>query len=152
AFTHIGWGPPIATRWGLEETFLGPEPPSEEREIDLPDAPEYQTSFTHPGKAIPGFTSEFAPLEIIDLDSDDEYDPLFDDDPRPRKKKGKEKAITPKTLKTVCAMCKDPLVMGATTEDRRNYALRCGHIVDGKCLWNIAKPAGAQASETMEAE
>ncbi|CAG8770974.1 16974_t:CDS:1, partial [Acaulospora colombiana] len=75
AFTHIGWGPPIATRWGLEETFLGPEPPSEEREIDLPDAPEYQTSFTHPRKAIPGFTSEFAPLEIVDLDSDDEYDP-----------------------------------------------------------------------------
>ncbi|CAG8736677.1 10406_t:CDS:2, partial [Acaulospora colombiana] len=95
---------------------------------------------------------EFAPLEIVDLDSDDEYDPLFDDDPPPRKKKGKEKAVTPKTLKTVCAMCKDPLVMGATTEDRRNYALRCGHIVDGKCLWNIAKPAGAQEPETMEAE
>jgi hypothetical protein len=158
AFTHIGWTAPMTpTQWGagLEDTIIGPEPPyapSEEREVELPDAPEYQTSFTHPGKTAPGFTSDFAPLARIDLESDEEYDPLFDEDPPPRKNKGKGKAVAPQILRTVCAVCKDPLVMGSTTEDRRTYALRCGHVLDGKCLWKLAKPLDSHESESMEAE
>ena len=156
------WGPPVIRggwngrgrgargrggRGGVGGLFMGwGEPPAEEEErpLDLPEAPEWKFYFTHPGKMPHGFTSEFAPVEpelIILEDSDDET----------RKKKGKEKAKQPgpdpkaeararEALTLVCSMCKDPLLLGGDTDNERVYGLRCGHVLDGKCVWKIGKP------------
>jgi hypothetical protein len=162
-----GWGPPRlglgaggargrARGWGRGaggwrgrgqlEPFEPPE--EEEQPLNLPEAPEWKASFTHPGKMRHGFTSDFAPIEpelIVLEDSDEEI----------KSKKGKGKAKQPirnldsetgtgQTLMLVCTRCKDPLLLGGETDEERVYGLRCGHVIDGKCLWNLAKPSEPQ--------
>jgi len=122
---------------------FGPAVEEDERPLDLPEAPPWQVSFTHPGKMPHGFTSDFAPVEpelIVLEDSDEES----------KKRKGKGKARRPpeqpdvvprQTLMLVCTKCKDPLLLGGEKDDERVYGLRCGHVLDGKCLWKLAKPS-----------
>ncbi|KAL5503920.1 hypothetical protein ACEPAH_7992 [Sanghuangporus vaninii] len=88
----------------------------------------YKPTFTHPVKPEPGFSNDFVSQEVITIS----------DDPGPS-----SAHETGTTL--VCAMCLDPLVMnvvGAGEEIRKSklFALRCGHILDGKCIDSIMKP------------
>jgi hypothetical protein len=80
---------------------------------------------------------------------------LEDSDDENVNKKGKGKAKQPvpnldsetgtgQTLMLVCTRCKDPLLLGGETDEERVYGLRCGHVLDGKCLWKIAKPSESQ--------
>lgn len=156
-----GWGRGEAADAGAG---VGPVfgEPREEPDLNLPEAPEYKVYFSHPGKLPAGFTSDFAPIEpdtitLDDSDNDDDaYDPLFDEDESEalrrkrekwRRKKGKGKApvqtpaaeVQKKPLEVVCVLCDDPLVIGGN-EEQKLYGLRCGHVLDGKCLWKIGVP------------
>jgi hypothetical protein len=115
-------------------------PPLKEKE-------EYKAFYTHPTPAEPGFTHDFAPdapsesapsfppssksAPIVIVDEDDESKP-------------EEETKMSTTL--VCARCSDPLVLnagltGSDASQRRIWALRCGHLLDGKCLSQIGQRA-----------
>ncbi|CCA73603.1 hypothetical protein PIIN_07556, partial [Serendipita indica DSM 11827] len=140
----LGWGannpdPPV-----YQDFFRAEEPIP----IRVPDAPDYQVSFTHPN--IPaGFTADFEPVEpdTITLDGSSDEGSLFNDEtPSSRRKKGKGKAAREPTpepkpttvLTLVCCSCRDSLMIGG---ERRLYSLRCGHVLDEKCLWRVGTPA-----------
>jgi hypothetical protein len=118
---------------------------------------DYKPEFTHPGKPESGFTFDFAPPSsteasssdakgkavtapvIIDLEADVETDiPSMASSSSPS---------GPPSLQTllVCAKCLDPLVLGAglvgeEVRARKVWALRCGHLIDGKCLDLVGVP------------
>ncbi|KAF9072574.1 hypothetical protein BDP27DRAFT_1320189 [Rhodocollybia butyracea] len=136
-----------------------------------PEEPHYLPSYTHPETADPGFSFDFdpssrsqeqpkpkAPLTSLEnpivLDDDgeivEEPKPLLDD--------------SPPQMSFVCSNCSDPLVLGegasasalemaaagasaelveAERKGRRLWGLRCGHLIDGKCLEALAYPPGA---------
>jgi hypothetical protein len=58
----------------------------------------------------------------------------------------------------VCARCLDPLVLGGScmSEDertrRRLWSLRCGHILDGKCIAELMKPRPTSDIEPTDME
>lgn len=155
-----GWG---TAAWeglgdGTEERHNRIVAPKEEP-LNLPEAPEYKISFSHPGKMASGFTYDFEPdtITLEDSDSDsDAYDPQFDHEDseaaqhrreKRRKRKGKEKApaksptpaASKRTLAIVCSNCKDPLVIGGD-DAHKLYGLRCGHVIDGRCLQKLGTP------------
>jgi len=97
------------------------------------NAPEYKRTFTHPPKVAPGFThdlSSFGDVEDLTV-------------------AGASSGPSSSTVDTVlvCAKCLDPLVMGNVTDDRRLWGLRCGHILDGKCVRELMRPADAQEGD-----
>jgi len=102
---------------------------------------EYKPAFTHPGKIPADFTHDFG--------SSSSSEPVADTNAA-----GSSSATgsTPSSLDTilVCAKCLDPLVIGGRlgeatdTTSRRLWALRCGHILDGKCIGSLMKPDGEQ--------
>ncbi|KZP22670.1 hypothetical protein FIBSPDRAFT_931049 [Athelia psychrophila] len=101
--------------------------------------PEYKSAYTHRGKPEPGFTSDFAP-PAADADAGDFAAPpssSSSSDPSPGD--GASTIL-------VCARCLDPLLTSdsATGEEharRRIWALRCGHMLDGKCVAELMQPA-----------
>jgi len=100
------------------------------------NAPEYKRAFTHPPKVAPGFTHDFASSgEVEDLATT-----------------GASSGPSPSTVDTVlvCAKCLDPLVMGNVPDDKRLWGLRCGHTLDGKCVRELMRPAGAQDDDDGE--
>ncbi|KAG6852130.1 hypothetical protein C0991_002819 [Blastosporella zonata] len=120
------------------------------RRHEHPPEVEYKTEFTHPGQPESGFTFSFAlpeasapskpPPVIIDLEASDSEDAFVAGS-------SKQPASPTTSVKTllVCARCLDPLVLGGGLvgdEGRRRkvWALRCGHMIDGKCLDPISAP------------
>lgn len=78
---------------------------------------DYEKDMTHPGRPGPGWTYEFGPQE------------------------GEEKKEPEEIL--VCAQCLDPLLRNADgvtdmnekeKRKRRVWGMRCGHVLDGKCV------------------
>lgn len=78
---------------------------------------DYKKDMTHPGRPGPGWTYEFGPQE------------------------GEEKKESEEIL--VCAQCLDPLLRNADgvtdmnekeRRKRRVWGMRCGHVLDGKCV------------------
>ncbi len=107
---------------------------------------EYRVAYTHPYPPASGFTHNFESpspsVTVIDVD----------EEPGPSGKP----SITSENVNTlVCARCLDPLVLGGSnmTEDerthRRLWGLRCGHMLDGKCIAELMKP---QPSPDMKIE
>ena len=95
-------------------------------------APEYKRTFTHPPKVAAGFTHDFAPsVDVEDLNV-----------------AGTSSGSSTSTVDTVlvCAKCLDPLVMGNVPDDKRIWGLRCGHVLDGKCVRELMIPVDAQES------
>ncbi|KAJ7190778.1 hypothetical protein GGX14DRAFT_482610 [Mycena pura] len=105
------------------------------------DDEDYKKEWTHPGTPEAGFVFDFAPSEIL---------PAVNG-----KGKGKEVVIDVDADKEgvstllVCARCLDPLLLrsegiteGGEEEARKRkvWALRCGHLIDGKCLDGLYKP------------
>ncbi|KAJ7235643.1 hypothetical protein B0H12DRAFT_1141411 [Mycena haematopus] len=114
----------------------------------------YRREWTHPGSADPAFIFDFAPSEII-----------VSEDEGNGKGKGKEVVIDvdaekekePGGVSTllVCARCLDPLLVradgvtdGGEEEARRRkvWGLRCGHLIDGKCLEELRRPVEEDAN------
>jgi len=92
--------------------------------------PEYKRTFTHPPKVAPGFTHDLASSgDAEDLTA-----------------AGTSSGPSSSTVDTVlvCAKCLDPLVMGNVPDDKRLWGLRCGHILDGKCVRELMRPADVQ--------
>lgn len=93
------------------------------------DPVEYRSVYTHSLRPEPGFSNDFAPADVISVDQ-----------PGPSSLASSEAGTI-----LVCAKCLDPLVMNVSgSEDvvrrSRLWALRCGHMLDGKCVEELMKP------------
>lgn len=110
--------------------------------------PDYKTEYTHPGKADSGFTYDFAPSTPPAPPSSNSVI-VIDDSPGPSTKASSSSSShTDDTNEIlVCAQCTDVLVTGASVtgeeerQQKRIWALRCGHVLDGKCIDALMKPA-----------
>ncbi|KAJ3531213.1 hypothetical protein NM688_g7606 [Phlebia brevispora] len=104
----------------------------------------WKSSYTHKHSLCPGFTYNFdvskgstSSNAIFILDDEEELD-----------------AGTLDSLPMlVCACCLDPLVRSTESGDEENkqrkvWALRCGHLLDGKCVGKLMLP-GVQAQSTV---
>jgi len=97
------------------------------------NAPEYKRTFTHPPKVAPGFTHDLASsVDVEDLTV-------------PGASSGPSSSAVDTVL--VCAKCLDPLVMGNVPNDKRLWGLRCGHLLDGKCVRELMRPVDAQEGD-----
>lgn len=99
---------------------------------------DYSSIFTHPFKPESGFSNDFAVQDSIAFPSD----------------AGSSSSASNEGNTTVlaCAKCSDPLVTNVVgPEDAirkaKLWALRCGHILDGKCIEQIMKPAPPPVSQ-----
>ncbi|KAI9454704.1 hypothetical protein F5148DRAFT_417825 [Russula earlei] len=103
---------------------------------------EYRIAYTHPYPPAPGFTHDFESpspsVSVIDVDEEPGPSTKISASSSPNKN---ESSVT-----LVCARCLDPLVLGGSRmpEDelarRRLWALRCGHMLDGKCIADLMRP------------
>lgn len=101
---------------------------------------EYRVAYTHPYPPAPGFTHNFESpspsVTVIDVD----------EEPGPSGKFTGSSSSSENVNTLVCARCLDPLVLGGSSmsEDertrRRLWSLRCGHMLDGKCMAELMKP------------
>ncbi|KAJ3855771.1 hypothetical protein EV368DRAFT_7932, partial [Lentinula lateritia] len=135
--------------------------------------PDYLSEYTHPQPATPGFCFDFEPsekAETIDPSSDNKPIPVssqdnpfvLDDDgeivqePEPQEVDAdvgtssnmKSSAPSPTVGSFVCSKCLEPLLLGEGAIEmerkaRKVWGLRCGHVMDGKCLDALGYPAGA---------
>lgn len=126
---------------GRGPTFSVPERPREQY---------YKPNYTHPEKPTPGFTFDFVAPENASTSSTASPIIILDDDEdtvaassRASASGGPGDAHT--TL--VCARCNDSLTLSsesvapeAELARRRIWALRCGHMLDGKCIQELMKP------------
>ncbi|KAL4248683.1 hypothetical protein ABKN59_006345 [Abortiporus biennis] len=146
----LGWDPAVdRPYWRYKNS----------RSSDVTWKPQY----THPDKLRPGYTSSFStsqaessadatsgastPQTVIVIDDDEEM-------------AGPSSSHTLKEIQVetnttmVCAQCLDPLRMvedGGEDErrNRRIYALRCGHMLDGKCVQSLMRPKQAVMEEVI---
>ncbi|EIM90934.1 uncharacterized protein STEHIDRAFT_152618 [Stereum hirsutum FP-91666 SS1] len=94
--------------------------------------PDYKPMYTHPRLPADGFTHSFAPPAQALTPPSDVID--LDDEPGP------SSPTTDINTTLVCANCLHPLVLGdgvtsdQEAKDRKLWGLRCGHILDGKCI------------------
>ena len=103
--------------------------------LGRPSEPDYKTEYTHSAKPPPGFTHDFelsstSLMPVIEIDS-----PCSSSSSLGR----------PGDAVLACPRCHDPLVLGAAdiAEERarkRLWGLRCGHLLDGKCVEELMKP------------
>lgn len=110
-----------------------------------PKPPAWIPSYTHPGEPEPGFTFHFEskpaktpPATVLVIHDDGHVTESANSPPAPEQQP---------TL--VCARCLDPLVMsgqggpelsGEEAKKLRVWALRCGHMLDGKCIGELMRP------------
>ncbi|KAH0833348.1 hypothetical protein J3R83DRAFT_12419 [Lanmaoa asiatica] len=100
-----------------------------ERAFKHPE-PDYKPDYTHPDLPLPGFTHDFS-------SSASSSSVTEDDTPPARLASGSRTRSCEVTL--VCAACRDPLILGASDvgndrAKRKLWGLRCGHLLDGKCI------------------
>lgn len=104
--------------------------PYTQRQVPEKELTDYKPYFTHPDKVESGFSNDFALQESNAIYSDG----------------GSSSSTNEGSLtELACAGCSDALVMNVTgPEDivrkTKLWALRCGHILDGKCIEQIMKP------------
>ena len=116
---------------------------------------EYRIAYTHPYPPAPGFTHNFeSPSPSVGvIDVDDEPGPSTKTSGSSSPSKNNENLNT-----LVCARCLDPLVLSGVSmsgEERircRLWGLRCGHMIDGKCIAELMKPRPVPDSEPVDTE
>ena len=117
---------------------------------------EYRGAYTHPYPPVPGFAHDFeseSPSAVSVIDVDEEPGPSTKASGSSSPSKNNENFNT-----LVCARCLDPLVLGGSnmSEDersrRRLWGLRCGHMLDGKCIDELMKPQPAPKLELTGTE
>lgn len=137
-----------------------------QRQTGIQEKEQYLPSYTHPSQPDPGFTFDFAlptspskhtyrrtrlfpPTSInnpIVLDDDDNNDSESSSAiAGPSSSSTSDTGQVTATL--ICANCSDLLLINAalhpSENDRRVWALRCGHIIDEKCLNQLGQPRQA---------
>ncbi|KAF7312103.1 hypothetical protein MIND_00222600 [Mycena indigotica] len=107
----------------------------------------YKQAYTHPARAEPGFVFDFEPSEIVPASETSKgkgKQVVIDVDALESSSKGKLDALL------VCARCLDPLFLRSDgvvdggeeeTRRRRLWGLRCGHVLDGKCIEELWRPS-----------
>jgi hypothetical protein len=127
---------------------------------------QYHSSYTHPSQTDPGFTFDFAlpsadtyrrsrlfpPTSInnpIVLDDDDDNANMSSSSSIAIAGPSSSSSDTGQVTATlVCARCSDLLLINAalhpSENDRRVWGLRCGHIIDEKCLNQLGQPPPRQ--------
>ena len=116
---------------------------------------EYRVAYTHPYPPAPGFTHNFESpspsITVIDVDEEP--------GPSGNPTGSSSSNSTNENMNTlVCARCLDPLVLGGSSmsEDertrRRLWSLRCGHMLDGKCIAELMKPQPTPDIEPTDME
>ena len=113
----------------------------------------WKVEYTHPDKLHPGFSFDFAPAENgASSYSSAASSPaviVLDDDTPGSSNAASSSSSAAAAFETtlVCARCLDPLILsppdGASDEDRKRsrvWALRCGHMLDGKCIAELMLP------------
>ena len=113
--------------------------------------PDYKPVYTHPGKPAPGFTFDFAPSSETPSSSSSTSVIIVDDSPGPSTSASSSSHNDDPNTILVCARCMDALVTGDSMTGveyarRKIWGLRCGHMLDGKCIEEIMKPAPSAAS------
>jgi len=149
---HEGFNP-----FGLFDVFGGGLPPR-----GPPSSTEskfYKPEYTHPGKPPAGYTYDFAPSDtattsgsssptVIVVDDDDEAGPSI------KTAGSTSSSMTAVETTLVCARCLDPLVMGHMTDEQatksRVWVLRCGHMLDGKCIEELMRPPVRPISQAVQ--
>jgi hypothetical protein len=128
-----------------------------------PPAVDYKPEYTHPTPAEGGFTFNFAPPEPIEVKGKAKQLPavidLVNGATSPNIGSTSKAAAPPSPVAKisnllVCARCLDPLVLGSglvgdEARDRKVWALRCGHMIDGKCLDQIGIPADERKTSVV---
>jgi hypothetical protein len=118
-------------------------------------AHEYRVAYTHPYPPPAGFTHDFeSPSPSVSvIDVDEEPGPSTKASGSSSPSKNNENLNT-----LVCARCLDPLVLSGSnmSEDershRRLWGLRCGHMLDGKCIADLMKPPSVPDPEPIGTE
>ncbi|KAG7440888.1 uncharacterized protein BT62DRAFT_937671 [Guyanagaster necrorhizus] len=122
-----------------------------------PPEVDYKPQYTHPGLPEPGFTFDFAPptSESSPFTTSKSNPIVIDDDePIASSSSGSDAAlasISPPSsglnlqATLVCANCNEGLYQSGSgsAEDqrrRRIWSLRCGHLIDGKCIDRLSVP------------
>ena len=118
---------------------------------------EYRVAYTHPYPPASGFTHDFespSPLPSVGvIDVDEEPGPSTKTSGPSSPSKNNENFNT-----LACARCLDPLVLGGSNMSeeersrRRLWGLRCGHMLDGKCIDELMKPQPAPDLELIGTE
>jgi hypothetical protein len=116
---------------------------------------EYRDAYTHPYPPAPGFTQNIeSPSPSVGvIDVDDEPGPSTKTSGPSSPSKNNENLNT-----LVCARCLDPLVLsgGSMSEEERIrcrlWGLRCGHMLDGKCITELMKPRPVPDLEPVDTE
>lgn len=99
------------------------------------ESPEYNPLFTHPAKPASGYTFHFTSPSPPSTSAST---PTIHIDDSAVASTSAARSDDASTL-LVCARCLDPLVLG-DNGPRRLWGLRCGHLIDGKCVEQINKP------------
>ena len=97
------------------------------------DGPDYLPEYTHPVEPPKGFSTDWASKETISL--------LDSPEVKASRGAGPSKPREQAQTKAVCAGCHSPLTLNGNDEEgSKLYGLRCGHLIDAKCLEILAKP------------
>lgn len=125
----------------------------------LREPQQYLPAYTHPNPPEPGFTCDFQPSSASDtplpntstpmpIIINDEGEEVVEAEANPKSQE--DDSDKPSTL-LVCARCQDPFVLNAGLSPTnaiqcRIWGLRCGHLIDGKCMNEIGQPAVVAAA------
>lgn len=162
-----GLPPVLEEEWGLwrdHEDLVAVLDP-EHRLRTMKEQETWKPSYTHPPKPQPGFSFDFAPGQsetnttpsatsgsgtstprtIIVLDDDDDSSAHASVAQAPVKTREFQVETS---SELICANCQDPLVLSSgtdvkTEEEQKNlrvWGLRCGHMLDGKCIKRLMRP------------
>ncbi|KAI0749323.1 hypothetical protein C8Q80DRAFT_1161383 [Daedaleopsis nitida] len=123
----------------------------------------WKPEYTHPDKPGAGFTSDFSPGENSSSTSSGPSSPgvieLDEDHAGPSNAGSSSSSASSVETTLVCARCLDPLVLAAPNavpdEERKKYrvwALRCGHMLDGKCIAELMSPPPPPSVEPPQEE
>ena len=117
-------------------------PPSDDARRPEYREPDYLPLYTHPVKHLPGFTPDFIPASDpppANAGSSSEDIIIVEDSPVASTSSASSDEAT---SLIVCAQCLDPLTLNNGTEDAQSrlWGLRCGHIIDGKCMQKLMQP------------
>lgn len=154
AFDHLDeqdiMEPPFFSEWNLLIHAL-----------DVPDARkevEYLPRYTHPVQPEAGFMFDFASDDAVSdrastsfpVTSSENPIVITDEDTEAGPSHSVQSDTPNKQMQSllVCACCSKPLLLNSHTSskgpveerNRRIWALRCGHLIDGECLGKISTP------------
>jgi len=117
---------------------------------ERPREQHYKPSYTHSDKPVPGFTFDFAPSEVPSTSATSSSIIVLNDDGEITEGPSRTSAnssVVEASATLVCARCNDPLSLTAESaaQDeeiarKRIWGLRCGHMLDGKCVQELMSP------------